>query len=149
MLSFAMGDKIVIDTSVFVSAVLSTDGAARAVLRLALNREVTPVFGNALFNEYQDVLGRDSIFEKAAIGRLDRQTLFEAVLHVGLWTNIHFLWRPNLPDENDNHVLELGIASGARAIVTHNVKDFNRSELLFPNLTIATPSNWLERRQPT
>lgn len=39
---------------------------------------------------------------------------------------IHFLWRPHLPDPNDDHILELAVASGASLIVTHNTKDFKR-----------------------
>lgn len=52
---------------------------------------------------------------------------------------VHFLWRPNLPDESDNHVVELAVAGGAEAIVTKNVRDFQRSELLFPALRILRP----------
>lgn len=36
---------------------------------------------------------------------------------------IHFLWRPNLPDPNDDHLLELAVASGTDIIITHNTKD--------------------------
>ena len=142
-----MSERIVIDTNIFVSAILSPDGAARAVLRLALTKEVTPIFGNALLSEYEDVLGRDNIFAHAKITSSDRQALFEALLNVSVWTNIHFLWRPNLRDEGDNHVLELAIASGASAIITNNIKDFSRSELAFPSLMIKTASDWLTWRR--
>jgi len=37
---------------------------------------------------------------------------------------IHYLWRPCLPDPNDDHLLELAVASGTSLIVTHNTKDF-------------------------
>ena len=43
---------------------------------------------------------------------------------------IHFLWRPFLPDADDDMVLELAFAAGCRHIVTHNVKDFHDSEQL-------------------
>lgn len=43
---------------------------------------------------------------------------------------IHFLWRPFLPDADDDMVLELAFAAGCRHIVTHNVKDFRGSEQL-------------------
>ena len=33
-------------------------------------------------------------------------------------------WRPNLPDEADNHLIELGVA--AQAIVTRNLRDVSR-----------------------
>ena len=58
-------------------------------------------------------------------------------------TEIYYLWRPNLPDEGDNHVLELAVAAGARAIVTHNVSGFARAELRFPALRVLTPAQLL------
>lgn len=142
-----MNERVVLDTNIFISAVLSSDGASREVLRLALLKEITPVFGNALFSEYEDVLGRDHIFANAPISRSDRQALFEALLRVSLWIRIHFLWRPNLKDESDNHVLELAVASGAQAIITNNIRDFSKSELAFPSLMITTASDWLKWRR--
>ena len=50
-----------------------------------------------------------------------------------------YLWRPNLPDEADNHVVELSVAGGAEVIVTHNMRDFERAELRFPGLRVLTP----------
>jgi hypothetical protein len=41
---------------------------------------------------------------------------------------IHFLWRPFLPDADDDMVLELALAAGCSHIITHNVKDFHGSE---------------------
>jgi len=37
---------------------------------------------------------------------------------------IYFLWRPNLRDEADNHLVELAVAGGAQAVVTRNKRDF-------------------------
>jgi len=56
------------------------------------------------------------------------------------WTRIYFLWRPNLRDEADNHLVELAVAGGAQAIVTKNTRDFAKMELRFPNLRVATPA---------
>ena len=58
--------------------------------------------------------------------------------------NCHFLWRPNLPDEADNHLIELAVAGGASAIVSQNIRDFKRSELHFPEIQILTPKECLE-----
>jgi putative PIN family toxin of toxin-antitoxin system len=149
VLSGRMRERIVIDTNVCVSAVLSSEGAARSVVRLALKEQVIPVFGNALFSAYEDVLGRKQIFEKSVIDHEERLALFHALLSVSDWTSIHFLWRPNPKDEADNHVMELAIASGASAIVTSNIRDFSKGELVFPNLIIATPCEWLGRRTQT
>jgi predicted nucleic acid-binding protein len=49
------------------------------------------------------------------------------------------LWRPNLKDEADNHLIELAVAGNAQIIVTKNVKDFQNAELVFPNLSILRP----------
>ena len=54
-------------------------------------------------------------------------------------------WRPNLPDEADNHLIELALAGGASAIVTHNVRDVRRGELLLNDLRVLTPAECLEK----
>jgi hypothetical protein len=55
---------------------------------------------------------------------------------------IHFLWRPFLPDADDDMVLELALAAGCRYIVTHNVKDFRGSEEL--GVTGISPRDFLK-----
>jgi len=147
MLSCRLMDRVIIDTNVFVSALLNADGAPREVLRLALTAKIKPVFGNALFAEFENVLGRDALFSKSMLSSAERQALFEALLSVSDWVRIYYLWRPNLADEADNHVLELAVAAGAIAIITANKRDFARSELLFPGVRIASASEFLDWRR--
>lgn len=136
-------DRVVIDTNVFVAALMNAGGAPREVLRAALNREILPCFGNALFTEYEGVLGRAELFTRSHLSRLERDTLFDALLSVSDWVRISYLWRPNLPDEADNHVLELAVAAGAFCIITENKRDFARSELSFPDLRVQTAGEFL------
>ena len=136
--------RIVVDTNVLVSAILSPDGAAREVLRRCLTGEVQPLIGNALFFEYEDVLSREELFAAAPIGSEDRAALLNDVLSVCRWVNISFLWRPNLPDESDNHLIELAIAGNAEWIVTGNAKDITAGELISDSFRIITPSAWLK-----
>lgn len=144
MLSLYVAVIIVLDTSVFVSAIMSVDGAAREVLRRCLLGEHEALMGQALFSEYESVVKRDELFAQAPISRTERIELWQAFLHVCRWVQVYFLWRPNLPDEADNHVVELALAGGASHIVTHNVRDFVRSELQFAQLTVVTPKQFLK-----
>lgn len=73
----------------------------------------------------------------------ERQTLFEAFLSVSEWVRVYFLWRPNLPDEADNHLVELALAGGASSIVTNNVRDLKGGALRFPGVAIVKPSEFL------
>ena len=50
--------SVVIDTNVFVAGLRSGGGASRLVLRRALEGAYLPLFSNALWLEYEDVLGR-------------------------------------------------------------------------------------------
>ena len=61
------------------------------------------------------------------------------------WVRIFYLWRPNLKDEGDNHLIELAVAGNANIIVSHNKKDFCQSELNF-GIQILTPEQLLPLR---
>ena len=56
-----------------------------------------------------------------------------------------FLWRPNLSDEGDNHVVELAVAGMADTIITNNERDFVRGELRFDALRVESPATFLGR----
>lgn len=133
-----------VDTNVLVSAILSPDGAAREVLRRCLTGQARPLVGNALFLEYEDVLARKELFSSVSITSNDRAELLEAFLSVSEWVDITFLWRPNLPDESDNHLIELAIAGNAECIITGNTRDFAAGELVFDSMRVVTPGNWLK-----
>ena len=60
--------------------------------------------------------------------------------------HVRYLWRPNLRDEGDNHLIELAVAGNAQAVVTHNVRDLARCELAWPRLRILTPAQFLEEQ---
>ena len=141
-----MGDRVVIDTSVLVSAFKSADGAARQIVRLCLIGELSPLMGDKLFLEAEAVMERQGLFLKGPSTPEDRRNVFHAYLSVCRWVNISFLWRPNLPDEGDNHVLELALAGGAGMIITHNIIDFT-GELQFPEVKILTPGQYLRQKR--
>lgn len=133
---------IVLDTNVFVSALRSGGGASRQVLRCILQRQTTPLFGNALWQEYQDLLGCD-VWTSTTTPE-ERLQVLAALAQASRWVHVYYGWRPNLRDEGDNHLIELALAGNAQAIVTHNVRDLTRGELAWPRLRILTPAQFLE-----
>jgi len=138
-----MSNLLVIDTSVLVSALIGEQGPGREVLRGCLRGRYRPLISNALFQEYEDVVGRSSVQALCPLSAVEIRELLNAFYSVCEWVPIYFLWRPNVPDENDNFLVELAVAGNARSIVTNNVKDLGRTELNFPNLRILTPEQLL------
>lgn len=136
--------KVVLDTNILVAALMSANGASRAVLRLAFEGKIVPLVGMALFKEYESLLARDYLFERGPLSRERRMLFLDDFLSLCKWVEIHFLWRPNLRDEQDSHVMELALAGQARCIVTHNLRDFAGGELLIPEVAICDPGNFLK-----
>ncbi len=134
---------IVLDTNILVATLLSGGGASRRTVRLCLERAVTPLIGAALFAEYEDVLARDDLFKRSSLDVAERGVLFDALMSVSVWTPVYYLWRPNLLDPGDDHLVELAIAGGADWIVTTNLRDLRRGELRFDDLRIGTAGDFL------
>jgi len=137
-------EKVVIDTNIFISAILSPKGTCRQILRMALNGQIHPLMGDALFYEYEDVIHREKIFSQSPISLQTREDLFNAFLTSCEWIKIYYKWRPNLRDEGDNHLIELAIAGNAPFIVTNNTHDLKSGELVFQSLSILTPEQFME-----
>ena len=100
--------------------------------------------GSALLAEHEDVLGRDSLFKASPLSAAERSALLDIYLARCEWTRVYYVWRPNLRDEGDNHVVELAIAGAVRWLVTRNLRDFSRMELRFPALRIVGPETFLK-----
>jgi putative PIN family toxin of toxin-antitoxin system len=135
---------LVIDTNVLVGALLRGGGASRRVLRACLSGHYQALMGAALFTECEDVLARQALWASALVPAKEREEVFDALVSRCRWVEVFFAWRPNLPDEADNHLVELAVAGNARAIVTRNIRDLTRGELRFPGLSVLTPEQCLE-----
>lgn len=131
--------KIVVDTSIFVSALIGPKGPSRELIQRCLSGEYQPLMGNALFSEYESVIWREEIIGKCPLTTQEILALLASFMNISQWIHIYYLWRPNLKDEADNHLIELAIAGNAQIIATNNIKDFQNAELLFPNLSILKP----------
>jgi len=136
---------VVVDTNVFVSALLGK-GAANRVVAECVAGDREPLMAAALLAEYETVLSRAALWTRGRLTASERDEVFDSFLARCRWTRIFYAWRPNLRDEADNHVVELAVAGTAEAIVTANVRDFKvAAELRFPKLAVLTPAQLLRR----
>jgi len=136
--------NVVIDTNVWISALISKDGVSREVIRWALLDKIAPQISTTLFLEYEDVMKREKIQALCSLTIQEQEELFQAFLSTCKWNEIFYLWRPNLTDEGDDFLIELAVASNSLVIITDNVKDIEVGELKF-NIEVLTPKQFIER----
>ena len=117
--------RAVIDTNVLYAGLYSASGASYEVLRLVEKGRVTPVLSTTLLFEYEEVLRRNR--DVLGLSSRDVEDVLDGLCSRGECRRIHFLWRPQLADPKDDHILELAVASGSADIVTHNVSDFREA----------------------
>jgi predicted nucleic acid-binding protein len=121
--------RVAFDTSVLVAAARSRDGASFALISEIPSVRFEICLSVGLYAEWQDVLTRP---EHLPPGQTAEDALaFLRYLAAQAWLqDIYFLWRPFLPDPNDDMILELAFAAKCRYIVTHNIRDFRGCEQL-------------------
>jgi len=131
--------RVVLDTSVIVSAVRSRHGASNRLLQLAYLRSFQVLATPALFLEYEDVLNRDE--QRAAHGMAPERVDAFLVGLAGIIepVRIFYQWRPQMRDAGDEMVLETALNGRADVIATHNLKDFLPATAKF-NLRVVNPA---------
>ena len=131
--------KIVLDTNVLVAGLRSRNGASFQLL----SRLTLPSFELhltvPLAMEYEDVLHRPGLLPLPAHAV---DAVLNMVCAVAFKQDVHFLWRPQLRDPNDELVLEAAVNAGADFLVTHNVRDFAASSRFA--VRVVTPGQFLK-----
>ncbi|WP_066522313.1 putative toxin-antitoxin system toxin component, PIN family [Sphingobium cloacae] len=117
--------RIVVDTSVIVTALRSRTGAGFALVRAARDRRVTLLATPTLFFEYEDVLKRNVQREVSGLTLDDVDRFLGALAILVEPVEVHMRWRPQLRDPDDEMVLETAINGRADALVTYNIRDFS------------------------
>jgi len=132
--------RVLFDTSVLVAAARSRRGASFALVSSIPSPKFQICLSIGLYAEWQDVLTRPEHLPPGLTA--DDALGFLRYLAGHAWLqDIFFLWRPFLPDPDDDMILELAFAANCRYIVTHNVRDFRGCEQL--GVEAVTPGNFL------
>lgn len=127
------------DTNVLVAAIRSRRGASFKLLSMVGRDRFEISLSVPLVLEYEDALGRH--LAESPLQEQDVRELLDFLCAVAHRQQIFFLWRPYLRDPKDDMILELGVASRCKAIVTHNVQDFG--DLSRFGLQVFTPRDFL------
>lgn len=138
--------NVVFDTSVLIAAVRSKQGASYALVSSLPSTQFQICLSVALYVEWQAVITRQEHLppNQSSDNALAFLRYLASIAHL---QDIYYLWRPQLRDPNDDMVLELAVASQARYIVTHNIRDFQNLQF---DVQAITPSDFLKllRSQP-
>ncbi len=139
--------RVVIDTSVVVAGLRTRLGAGNAVLRLVADRRLLLLASPPLFLEYEDVLKRP---EHQLVHGLTPDEIDEFLAELAALiepVEVHFQWRPQSRDPNDEMVLETAINGHADVLVTYNLADFAIAWERF-GIPVVSPPELLRKVKP-
>ena len=131
--------RVVIDTNVLLSSLLSRRGASFRLVQRLGSPQFQPVISPPLCLEYEDVFRRPGLL--SGYSPQDISDFLDYFLSQCIECRIHFLWRPHLPDPKDDSVLELALAGSAPFIITHNTRHFRNADSL--GIRAVTPDQFL------
>ena len=134
-----MAPSIVLDTNVLIAGLRSPNGASFQLLQRVGTAAFEYNLSVPLVLEYESVAKRFARELGLTFGDID--DLIDYLCREGRQREIFYLWRPFLPDPQDDMVLELAVEASAEFIVTHNLKDFRGVEQF--GIQAITPSAFL------
>ena len=132
--------RIILDTNVLYAGLYSSQGASFKILEAIEEGKLQTVLSTTLLFEYEDILKRNQAI--LGLSNHEVEKILDYLCLRSEHQKIYFLWRPYLSDPNDDHLLELAVASGAGLITTYNTKDFKGVERF--NVKTITPKKLLE-----
>ena len=115
--------RVVLDTSVLVSAVISPTGPNAQVFNIIVTKDLRPCVTEAVLEEYSRVFEYERLkhLDRKRIARL-RGVLQRAAIKVKARGRLRISGH-----EEDNRIYECAVAAKANYIVTENSKDFPKA----------------------
>ena len=136
--------KLILDTNIVVSALISNSVPTKILYELVLNQKVKICLTEEIFTEYIEVLNREKFtkytnFKSKADIVLNK--LREISTYYETYRKIEIL-----SDTSDNKFLELAAVSSADYLITGNTLDFQITE--FEYTRILTPREYWNLFEP-
>lgn len=133
--------QVVIDTNVIIAAQKSQRGASAKLLSLMGTGVFETHISIPLALEYEEVLVR--LKDLLSLTQDDVLDLVDAMCALSKQhKKIYFRWRPYLPDEKDDFILELAVTARCDYLITFNQKDFVGVERF--GLQVVDPKTFLQ-----
>jgi len=111
--------KVVLDTNIIVSALLSPQGLSAKLLNLVFNKKLTIVYDNNIFVEYFEVLNRDKfMLDKELVNLIIEFISREGEYIIAEFQNTQFI------DEGDKVFYEVYKGGDVDYLITGNKKHF-------------------------
>ena len=129
--------KVVLDTNVLVSGLLSPFGTCGELVRMLTSGSLVLCVDARILLEYDEVLRR----RKFGIDPSRVDTLIEYIKNLAEVHATVPLDTP-LPDEDDSPFLEVALSSGASYLVTGNLKHFPKRR--WSGLAVVSPKMFLD-----
>jgi putative PIN family toxin of toxin-antitoxin system len=128
--------KVVYDTNVVVSGLLSNRGIPALLLDLVFNKRVSLFLSPEIFDEYERVLRRP-IFR---IQPRQRESVLRQLRSLGHWTEPRERAEA-ASDPDDNRFLECALAGEVEFVITGNLRHFPRT---FRGTRVVSPRQFFE-----
>lgn len=135
---------MILDTDVIIAAIRSSSGASAEIVRRVLSGKLRIELSVAMALEYEAVATRAEHLLAGELTIEEATNLIDALVAVAEPVEIHFRWRPQLRDIDDEMVFEAAINADDRTIVTFNIRDFAGAASRF-DVALARPKEILEK----
>ena len=129
--------KIVLDTNVLVSGLLTPFGSSGEIVRMLFSGELTLHIDARILSEYQDVLSRP----KLMFNKDQSSILVDFIKQYAHFISSSPL-KNHLPDPDDEPFLEVAVAGDVKSLVTGNTAHYPVS--LREGINVHSPSEFIE-----
>ncbi len=136
--------RIVLDTCVIESSLRSKLGASYEIFKNIPANKFRFGVSVPLYLEYEYRIEHLFTERLITISSKAKNAILKALAFYADEVPIYYKVRPNLIDENDNMVFECAENYNTDFIVTHNITDFQRSDLKPYKFKIITPQQFLQ-----